>query len=61
METFFHINYGIAVLRIVPKALVLKECRLKDLLEHSFSAFLLKHMFVLRGKGLYLDLVCVRG
>lgn len=57
--TCFHINYGLPVLHIVPKALVLQECRLKDLLEHSFSAFLLNHMFVLRGKGVYLDLACV--
>lgn len=44
VETSFHINYEIAVLRIVPKALVLRECRLQDFLEDSFSAFLLKHV-----------------
>lgn len=52
--------YGVAVLHIVPKALVPQECRLKDLMEHSFSVFLLKHTFVLKGKGVYLDFVCVR-
>lgn len=43
----------------MPKALVLQVCRLKDLLEHRVSAFLLKHVLALKSRScLCVQLIC---
>lgn len=50
-ESHLHFKDVVTVSRSVPKALVLQVCRLKDLVEHRVSVFLLKHVLALKSRS----------